>query len=96
MKRGQAACPAGGRARLLQLDRVKAIAVAALLPLPLRKGARHVVTDDVDVVAHARLRGAHLIRGWRGMEAGVALLRGCSACAGCAARTVPACHGKGV
>ena len=31
MKRGQAACPAGGRARLLQLDRVKAIAVAALL-----------------------------------------------------------------
>ena len=69
-------CPAAGRVRLLQLYRVKAIAVAALLPLPLGEGARHVVADNVDVVAHARLRGAYLNRRWCGMVRGCSISKG--------------------
>ena len=85
MQRGWV-CLAGGRARLLQLDRVEAVvalvrrccraAVAALLPLPLGEGARHVIADNVDVVAHARLRGAHLSQRWCGMGRGCNIDKG--------------------
>ena len=53
-----------GWARLAQLARVEAaalasVALAAPPPLAVGEGARHVVADHVEVIAQARLPGAH-------------------------------------
>ena len=87
--------------RLPQIDGVESD--TALLPLPVGEGARHIVAHDVEVVAHTRLRGAHLPRECVALQGGVAnaprvaaWLRGCMAAwlclRGCVAmrrRTVP-------
>ena len=68
-----------GWARLAQLARVEAaalasVALAAPPPLAVGEGARHVVADHVEVIAQARLPGAHLATGggaaWKRVQPG--------------------------